>query len=329
MRIVLTGATSGLGRSAVDFLRTHRIDILACGRNPQALAELAALGIATQALDLAEADDTALARLCAGADSVWHCAALSAEHGNAGDFYRHNVIATEKLAQAASRNGVKRFVHISTPALYFDFRHHRNIRESYRARRFANEYARSKAQAEECLQRLAADSATIFTALRPRAIYGRYDRVLLPRLLALHRKTCGLLPLPRGGAVLLDMSFADNVAHAMWQANHAKLPHGTLHTYNISDGTPLPLRTLLAQLLPPLGLHYRILPLPYTPIAPLLHALPPCPHLPSAYSLGLLYYDMTLNLDKARRELAYHPACTTTDGIAATIAHHQAPPWPA
>lgn len=315
-RIVLTGATGGLGRDAAAWLHAQGVDVVACGRNRQALAALDALGIATRALDLADADEAALARLLEGADGVWHCAALSADRGSDADFHRHNVLATANLARAAARAGVRRFVHVSTPALYFDFRHHHRIHEDYRPRRYVNAYARSKAAAEERLHALASVSAMTLIALRPRAIYGAHDRALLPRLLALHRRTGGVLPLPRGGATLLDMSYAGNVIHALWQAGVADLAPGRLHVYNISDGTPLALREILAQLLPPLGLAYRILPLPAPPLA-LLRALPECA---PRYRLGLLGCDMTLDLTRARRELGYAPPWTTAAGIAATVA---------
>ncbi|WP_370561154.1 NAD-dependent epimerase/dehydratase family protein, partial [Cronobacter sakazakii] len=48
-------------------------------------------------------------------------------------FHAVNVAATERLACAAARAGVTRFIHISTPAIYFDFRHHHNVDEAYRA----------------------------------------------------------------------------------------------------------------------------------------------------------------------------------------------------
>lgn len=55
-RAIVTGATSGIGRAIALALRERGHEVTAVGRNPQALAELAAQGLATERVDLVAPD---------------------------------------------------------------------------------------------------------------------------------------------------------------------------------------------------------------------------------------------------------------------------------
>lgn len=170
--ILVTGATSGLGRNAVHSLAQSGQAVRATGRNLAQGAALEQAGIAFVRADLARASDVEVDRLLEGVDAVWHCAALSSPWGRAADFQAANVDATQRLALAAARRGVPRFVHVSTPSIYFDYQHHRELPETYRARRPVNHYAASKAQAEKVILDIAAQhAATTFVMLRPRGLF--------------------------------------------------------------------------------------------------------------------------------------------------------------
>ncbi|WP_312826709.1 NAD(P)-dependent oxidoreductase, partial [Escherichia coli] len=78
---------------------------------------------------------------------------------------------------------VRNFIHISSPSLYFDYHHHRDIQEDFRPARFAGEFARSKAAGEEVIDLLAQSNPhTRFTVLRPQSLFGPHDKVFIPRL---------------------------------------------------------------------------------------------------------------------------------------------------
>ncbi len=44
MKILVTGATSGLGRNASEYLLGRGFEVVACGRNPQAGEQLVKMG---------------------------------------------------------------------------------------------------------------------------------------------------------------------------------------------------------------------------------------------------------------------------------------------
>lgn len=331
-KILVTGATSGLGRCAIDYLHHMGIPCVATGRNPAVIRELSALGIKAQALDLATASQEALTSLLHNIDIIWHCAALSSAWGNYADFYAANVRATQNLATLAAQSGVQTFVHISTPSLYFNFSHRHNVREDELAlsanSRFVNHYIHTKFLAEQFLQQLNQRCEMRIAMLRPRAIFGTHDRVLLPKILALYHAKKGKLPLPNGGNVLMDITFADNVVYAMTLAGNSALAKHPLPIFNISNQEPITLRELLQQLIcQHLGkpLHIKNLPYPliaaFAKTAEALSALsrqePPL----TAYSAGVLYYDMTLNTERAQNLLGYQAPYPLNTAIALTAKH--------
>jgi nucleoside-diphosphate-sugar epimerase len=325
VKVLVTGATSGLGRNAAEYLLEAGHQVRATGRDTLAGEQLARRGAQFVALDLTQATAEQCRQLMTHCDAVWHCAAMSSPWGRRDVFHQTNVVATEKLAEAAGRYGVPRFIHISTPAVYFDFRHHHDVDESYRARRFANHYAASKYAAERLLQSLLPrHPQTTYIILRPRGLFGPHDRVIMPRLLSQLNRDRGLLRLPGGGQALLDLTFVLNAVQAMDLASaRDKLPSGAI--YNITNHQPQRLADMLNRLFQHhLRLQYRLQSVPY----PLLFALAGGMELAARfsgkepmltrYSVGAVYFDMTLNPTRATEELGYRPRYSVEEGIALT-----------
>lgn len=325
MTTLVTGATSGLGRNAATYLAARGQCVRGTGRNPRAGEALRVQGIEFVPADLASAGAREFDRLLDGVDTVWHCAALSSPWGRYDDFHAANVVATTRLAQAAARNGVRRFVHISTPSLYFDYRHRTDIPETFRPARYVNHYASTKAQAEESIRTIAAGHrGTTFVLLRPRGIFGPHDRVLFPRMLRILRERRGRLPLPRGGDARLDLTYVDNVVHAMQLATTAQ-NLSTGEVFNITNGEPAILRDVLEAMLTSLKIPFRIVALPYAVLDAAARVMQAGAVLGNSepaftrYSIGALHYDMTLDIEKARRVLGYRPIVPLADGIDSTI----------
>ncbi|MGN6653692.1 NAD-dependent epimerase/dehydratase family protein [Trinickia sp.] len=325
MKTLVTGATSGLGANAARYLAAQRQAVRATGRDRRAGQALEAEGIEFVPVDLANAAAKDIDRLLDGIDVVWHCAALSSPWGRYEDFHQANMTATTRLAERAAQRGVRRFVHISTPSLYFDYRHRVDIPETFRPARYVNHYANTKAQAEASLRAIALSyPGTTVAILRPRAIFGPHDRVLLPRILRVLRERDGRLPLPRGGVARFDLTYVENVIHAMQLATTREdLPSGEV--FNITNGEPATLRDVLAAIFVPLGVAYRIVALPYPVLDAAARAMEAYASLSGAepaltrYSVGTLNYDMTLDIEKARRMLGYQPIVPLSEGIELTV----------
>ncbi len=321
MKILVTGATSGLGRNAVDYLLSQGKTVVATGRDPQAGELLTQLGAEFRRAELATLTVDEAMELMSDCDAVWHCAAKSSPWGASDEFERINLTATNRLAQAAGMWGIRRFVHISTPAVYFNFSHQQQITENRYSQRFANDYARTKFLAEGIILQLAHRYPdTTYIILRPRGIFGPHDRVLLPRLMAQINASKGVMVLPAGGKNTLDLTYVMNVVYAMSLATEREgLQSGAI--YNITNQQPQPLAQTLGQLFDEMQCGYRIRSLPYPLLygaAAVLEAIARFTRkepLLTRYGIGAAYYSMTLDNTKAREELGYVPIYTMEEGI--------------
>ena len=320
-RVLVTGATGGLGRVLVPALVARGAEVWASGRD-RGIGDALAIqnGCRFLRADLA-ADD--LAPLLDGVDAVFHLAALSSPWGRQADFERANVSASTRLLAAAEAAGVQRFIFASTPSIYTDNRDQIGITEATPLpRRFANAYAATKFAAECQVLQHQGTMATV--ALRPRAIVSPYDTALLPRLERAAAR--GTLPLPGGGNALIELCDARDVANAFLAA------HDHCHTvnrqvFNISGGTPKPLRVIVERLFALLhrDVHIRTLPAGLLTflggsMESIARALPGHPEPPlTRYSAMVLGYSQTFDLSAARTQLRWSPRYSPEDALAWAI----------
>lgn len=316
-RVLVTGASGFIGSHVAHALSLAGHEVLATGRDATRLAAFAATPIAVDTADIA-ADP--LEKLLCGRDAVVHCAALSSPWGTRSAFQQANVRATERLLNAASHAGVERFVHLSSPSIYFRLADQFDLPETFvPPRRWINAYAETKWQSEQCVAdaRHAAMSRTI---LRPRAVFGEGDRAIFPRIVRLARR--GWFPQIGNGEALIDTTYVGNVADAVVAALSAPT-HAEPQVFNITNGEPLPVNELLCRLFTALDMKVRLVRLPRR-IAVMLGALAegvarmrpgqPEPRL-SRYGVGVLGYAQTLDISRARRLLGYRPRVSVDEGI--------------
>jgi nucleoside-diphosphate-sugar epimerase len=162
------------------------------------------------------ADAAALEALADGADAVIHCAALIKARRPA-DFFAVNRDGAVAAAQAAAAAGARLLSMSSLAARQPELSH----------------YARSKAEGDAAIMRVADASGLRWDALRPPAVYGPGD----PETLKLLRWiTRGLAPVPSGRAARVAMIHVADLAQAALAWGESGEATGAI--YEIDDGHP-------------------------------------------------------------------------------------------
>ena len=319
MKVLVTGGTGFMGRHLVWRLAREGAEVVFTGRRHEAaqtVCDLSPQPVTWCQLEHGtEGAAQTLSTCAAGADAIVHCAALSSPWGSADAFHRANVASTAEVLQACRAANVARLVHISTPSLYFDYRDHLAVREDHALPAAVNEYARSKGQAEQLVRQQSQIETVI---LRPRALFGPWDGTLMPRLARVMKK--GFVPLMRGGHALLDLTYIDNAIEAVWLALTRPLPQ-RLATYNVSNGEPIELGTLLGRVAQEFQLPLRTKHLPWPLVSTAARGLEVWGRWRDAepaitrYSAGVLAFSQTLDLSAIRRDLGYSPLVPLDEGL--------------
>jgi 2-alkyl-3-oxoalkanoate reductase len=297
-------------------------DVTATGRNAAVESELTTSGARFVATDLVGG---LLHSLVRQHDVVFHLAALSSPWGRAADFDVINVHVTQALLDAARERGCSAFIYASTPSIYASPQDRLGLVEtSAVAQPFANTYAATKYTAEQLV--LAANSPTFQTVtLRPRAIVGPHDTVLLPRLLRAARR--GRMPLPNGGRALIELTDVRDAAAAFLAADQ-HLTRAAGRAVNVSGGQPRRLDDLLRRIFSRRGMSVRLVPVPARlalaaarMVELVCAALPGRPEPPATcYTVMSLAYSQTFDLSAAHELLGWAPRFSPEEAIDAALA---------
>lgn len=310
MKILVTGATGFLGFRLIQRLQAEGHEVTATGRNPVMAKKIQRLGIPFEGGEIA--DSALLIRLAAGQEAVIHTAGLSSPWGRYADFLRSNLHGTEAVIEACFRQGVRRLVHVSTPSIYVCYQDRDNVRESDPLpAQFINAYAETKFLAEERV-RAAQDRGLETVIIRPRALIGAGDTVIMPRLLRAQQE--GRLRVIGSGRNRVDLTAVANGVDALILALHAG-PEVLGQAFNITNGEPILLWEFLAQALERLGQKLNTRRIPYGLAFALAAGLEAVARLDpefkepalTRYSVTMLAKTQTLNIDKARQLLGYVP----------------------
>jgi 2-alkyl-3-oxoalkanoate reductase len=319
LNILVTGGTGFLGKHLAAALleRGHQVHLL--GRNFAQVQELIARGASPVQADLRDRNTVSAA--CAGMDIIYHAGALSTPWGKHADFYAINVGGTEAVLAGCQAHNVRRLLYVSSPSTVFDGNDQIYATEDAPyPRRFTSIYSLTKKLGEDRVNAAAA-SGMQTVIVRPKAIFGPGDQALLPRLIAAARQR--RLPQIGNGRNLVDLTYIENVVHALILA--AEAPAASGKTYTITNGEHALLWDVIRDVLKQLGMSTQLRQIPSSvamSAASLLEmrsALSGKEPLLTRYSVMILARTQTYDISKAERELGYIPQVSLADGIERTL----------
>lgn len=320
MNVLLTGATGFLGyRTLESLLDNNEItSVKAACRKFQFDRKIEHPKVSYHLGDLEDPDY--VDELVKNVDVIVNTASLSSPWGAETEFINANIHTQRNLINAAKKQGIDRFVYISTPSIYYNGKSRLGVKESDALpKQFVNNYAKTKFQAEEMLR----DSGISHVILRPRALIGRGDTIIMPRLIRAYEE--GKLRIIGNGENSVDLTSVDNVAAAIFLGIKATGP-ALNQVYNITNGESVKLWENVNNVLQALGKE----PVSKRISANLVHTIASFMEFKSKltnkrepsltkYGVGTLSHSFTLDISKAKELLGYEPKVSTTEAIDAFV----------
>lgn len=313
--LFLTGGSGYVGRNLIRHFVSRGIEVIALARSAEAAEVVRALGAIPRQADLL---DPGLADAMSGCQALVHAAA-DTDHGPATERQRRvNEDGTRNVLEAARSVGIRKAIHLSTESVLATGRPLVNVEETAPLpRRAVGGYSLSKAAAERIA--LASNSSELaVVVLRPRFVWGRDDTTALPALTDAARS--GKLAWIGGGTYLTSTTHIANLCAAVELAL-AYARGGEV--FFISDGAPVRFRTFVSALLETQGLAPpdKTIPRPIVKMIAVVGDLlaaasrgritPPL----TLQSYAASAVEVSLDIGKAKRELAYTPVISREQGL--------------
>ena len=288
MRIVISGATGSIGSRLMERLSPSH-DVVGLGRNPDKINEMAK----HYTMKACNLESQEFGQLMADADAFIHCAAFAAPRGKASQFQKNVDIVNAMIPVLKNHDVFTVFV---SSASVFDEMPRETMMTSPWVRPKAL-YSKSKFDAERAVLGSAYEN---WTGLRPRAVIGRGDKTVLPRLEGLIRRNRVIVP--GKGDALLDYTCMDNFLDCV----EAALRAGPQRMFlNVSNGEPKTFK----QLITTYGKHiHNISATRHVPLLPLriLASVMPTDRI-NHYALNQVSKPMVLDISETQRLLDWEP----------------------
>lgn len=306
--ILLTGATGFVGQHLITKLQQNNYQITAAVRQ-----KTDALSSCVEQIVIGDfADDPAWGAALEGIDTVIHLAALSQSSKNPTSvekarLHTINVEASKKLASASIAAGVKRFIFLSSVKVLGEISATGFTEQSpYNP---ADEYARSKCQAEQDLKQLIEHNKMELVIIRPPMIYGKGSSGNFNKLVAMVKKG---LPLPLGMvknkrtlcSVYNLVDFIDKTIQSPAAANE---------TFLVADNETISTASLVRLIGQHQNKSVTLLPIPIM-LLKLVALLVRRPEIVSR-----LTDDLQVNTNKAQEKLNWQPPFTMDEALAKTL----------
>lgn len=325
-KILVTGGAGFLGRHLVEALAARGDEVTVLDKGPHHFQDAAYVDADIRDYDSVE-------RLVKDKDVIFHSASIVHTKWSQVDLIRAvNIGGTENVLRALKENGGGKLIYVSSASVVYEGEDIRKGDETLPyARRFAAPYAETKSIAEK--EVLLAASDDLFTcALRPHSIFGPGDTRLVPAILEKAKKGKLKFSVGKEGK-LTDFTYVSNVVDACLAAADRLGPGSPVsgQAYFITNGEPMGFWDFVRRIVEPLGYDAPKLNIPY-PIAygaawvretldTLKGGTLNSEESLSRFTIDYLCTDHYYSIERAGRDLDYHPAVDMRQGIERTVAY--------
>jgi nucleoside-diphosphate-sugar epimerase len=306
-KAVVTGAEGFIGRAVADRLRADGVSVAGIdvhSTHPDVMAgDISRDGPWLETLD--------------GADLVVHAAAYVHMAGDRDIFHGVNVAATRRVLDAARRAGVKRFVHLSSTAVYSE-RFPPNVDETHPPRISGNLYVDTKIASEQVVFQAHAAGEIPVTVIRPGDVYGPGSRPWTVVPVEMMKRRQFMLP-GNGKGIFSPIYIDDLVSGLLLAAEH---PDATGQAFNISCAQGVSNKEFFGHYARMLGVPLTCVPTMF--VLPMAHAgyrlsrfLPISPDM-NVPTVRFLLRENSHSIEKARSVLGWEPQVSLEDGMRST-----------
>ncbi|MDX1638593.1 MAG: NAD-dependent epimerase/dehydratase family protein [Balneolaceae bacterium] len=272
-------------------------------------------------------DIPALKNALVGVDVVFHAAGL-VKAPEWQQYERANVEATEHLLRVAQKQGVKKIVVLSSLAAAGPSPDHGGPVTEEDPMRPVSMYGRSKKQMEELIHKIATGDQSI-TILRPSAVYGPREDQIYSFFKMADKRICPIIG--DGNSPRISMVYVMDVVQGMLKA--AQQNETGVYTYFISGRKLHTWNEIRETTTKVLG--KKVIPIYIKPsvVKKVAGAIEKAASFFGVYPVinrekaNEMVLEWTCSIEKAERELGYHPEYTLGEGIARTIHWYKRHHW--
>jgi nucleoside-diphosphate-sugar epimerase len=313
MNILITGSTGFIGYSLTKRLKAQKHSVRCLVRDKRRTEKLLTLGV-----ELIEGDlliPESLRSIVKGVDIVYHLAGTVYTR-KTNEFYKGNVEATKNLIDACKGKSIKRFVFVSSVAVYQPPKDKVVLIEDATCKPITS-YGRSKLQAEQ----LVLDSGIPAVIVRGPVIYGPNGPKPLNDFL-LKIINSGKAVIIGDGKNYRSLCYIDNFVDGLLLVGEKEQSIGRI--YNISDETIYTFNDIIQVTSAILGINIKIVRFPRIISA---IAWSGCKFMERIF--GFYYIElysiktMTLNLgcdiSRIKKEIGYESRVSLRDGLTETL----------
>lgn len=311
-KVLVTGANGFIGRALMERYRAGGLDVVGVDLVADAARGVVAGDVAAPGPWQDQ---------MAGSDVVIHTAAIVSNAYDLATSWRVNVAGTRTALDAATRQGVGRFVHISSVRAFSDVDFPDGVGEDHPVRPDGNPYVDTKIASEQVVLQAHAGGEVACTVVRPGDVYGPGSRPWT--VLPLEIIRADRFALPAMGRGIFSPVYVDDLVAGLALA--AERPEAVGQVFTLTGGVGVTCAEFFSHYYRMLGKRGPIcLPTPVAlagaGAAGAVARLRGQRSEINAVSMRYLARRGTYSIEKARRMLGYEPAVDLDEGMRRTEA---------